>query len=318
MVPAADPDDAERPRPIAPYGDDLDSFCVGVGSGTNLSGPRSSCSGGGRALLTCQLARGPSSTDDGLSTRPTLRPRPRVLGVALGTRVGVERPGEKPGDVAPAVRVSAGEIAPLGVVVPGAVRKFRPGALIPARLLPPTGAGRVGEPEEPVSNIFIRFDTRALLGVFVGEGRFGSGGSRAAPVRFVGVVRRIWNGDLLGTGGASEGALEYGGRVALESLGEVVADRAVWKLPATLETESGEVSLPSPSFGRAGDATELATGLRGMLLLGDGGSGKVCATAAASETVSDLGVLTLELPPAVLDPSRMPSPCPPSPAGDVG
>lgn len=311
----------------------MDSFRDGVGGGTYLSGPRSSCSGGGRALRTCQLDLGASSMEGGLSTRPTLRPRPRVLGVALGTRVGVTTPGENPGDVAPTAREKAGEAAPPGKTVLPAIRKLLPGVLV--RLLAPAGVGREGVPEaaEPVSNIFIRFDTRALLGVFVGDERFGAGGSRAAPVLFVGVVRLVWNGDLLGdwsgdlagdllgTGGASEGDLAYVGGAALANLGEACADRAVWKLPATLETESGEARPPRPLLGRAGDTGEPAAGLRAALLLGDGGSGKLRATAAASETVSDLGVLAREvalLPPTVPDPRRMPRPWPPSPAGVVG
>ena len=215
-------------------------------------------------------------------------------------------------------------MAALGDTVSGAVRKLCPGAFMPARLLPPTGAGRVGKPEleEPVSNIFIRFDTRALLGAFVGDERFGAGASRVAPVRLVGVMRRVWNGDLLGdllgTGGASEEAREYGGGVALESFSEVCVDIAVWKLPATLEMESGEANTPSSRFGRAGDAGELVTGLSAALLLDDDGSGILRATAAASDMVIDFGVLTLELSPTAPEPSRMPSPCPPSPAGVVG
>lgn len=100
----------------------------------------------------------------------------------------MERPGEKPGEVAPVARVSAGETAPLG---DAALRRLRPDALMPGKPLDPTGAGRVSELElaEPLSNIFIRLDTRALLGVFVGEVRFGAGASRAEPVRLVGVVR---------------------------------------------------------------------------------------------------------------------------------
>lgn len=321
-LPIAEFDDAERLPPIALYGDDLDNFFVGVGGGTYLSGPRSSCSGGGRALRTCQLARGPSSIEGGLSTLPTLRPRPRVLGVALGTRVGVERPGEKPGEAAPAARATAGETAPLGDAAP-AVRKLLPVVFMPAKTLPPTGAGRVGETElvESDSNIFIRFDTRALLGVFVGEERLGAGALRADPVRLVGVVRRVGNGDLLGdllgTDGASEEAREYSEGAAGEGFIGECADRAVWKLPATLETERGEARPPTPRFGGAGDTGEFTVGLIAGLLWGDGGSGKLRATVAA-DTLADVDMPKSELSPTVPVPRRMPSPCPPSPAGVVG
>lgn len=282
-VASVEPEDVECSPSALPYGDGLESFRARLGGALYWTGPRSSGAGGGRALRTCQLARGASRIDGTLSGGSTLPPRPRVLGVALGVRVCA--PKATPGEVAPAARDDAEDTTPVDGTDPSAVFQLRPLVLL-TTLFEPDWVGRLGVVElaTPLSNIFMRFETLALLGVLVGEERFGAGASSAAPARFVGVVRLVCGddwlsvceenlvGDLLGTGGAS-GEVEYGGGAALLGPGEVCADRAVWKLPATLERESGEPKPPSPPFGGTVKTGELALGAAAMLLLGEGGNG---------------------------------------------
>lgn len=152
--------DERENDPVRRDGGDLDSFLAGVGGGTYFSGPRSSGTGGGRFERTCQLPLGASRIVDGDSTGATLRSGPE--GVADGMRVGVGVPT-------------------------GAVLNVRPAVLTELAFAGETVAGAA-------SNIFIKFETRALPGVPLGDAteRFDAGVSSAEPERFVGVTRRCW------------------------------------------------------------------------------------------------------------------------------